>query len=186
MQATDILMGEHRNIEKVLDALDTAASRLWAEEEIRPGFFIEAADFIKGYADGCHHAKEEGVLFISMQKHGVPVQGGPIGVMLDEHEQGRMTTSAMRQAAERWEDGDDAAIRDVIQNARNYVSLLRQHIAKEDQILFPMAERALPLADQEQMLEAFKRVAREDISESVCANYLELAERLEKEAKPLE
>ena len=186
MQATEILMDEHRTIERLLSALDKMASRLWAGEEVHPSYFIEAADFIQGYADGCHHAKEENVLFIAMQEHGVPVQGGPIGVMLQEHEQGRTTTRAMRQAAERWEAGDTTAINDVIQHARGYTSLLHQHIAKEDGILFPMAERALPPAGHEQLLAEFKRVNNEEIGEDVFEKYLDLADRLEKEANSVD
>src|SRR4030065_429878 len=68
---------------------------------LSPGVFIMAADFIKGFADGCHHKKEEGVLFPAMQAAGVPSEGGPISVMLAEHEQGRRLTAGMRAAAER-------------------------------------------------------------------------------------
>ncbi|MGE5602975.1 MAG: hemerythrin domain-containing protein, partial [Nitrososphaerales archaeon] len=63
MQATDILMEEHRVIERVLTSLERAAVRLDNGEAVRPGFFVDAADFVKGFADGCHHKKEEGVLF---------------------------------------------------------------------------------------------------------------------------
>src|SRR5665647_2426724 len=63
MRATEALMQEHRVIERVLDALEIAASHLERERPVRPGFFLEAADFIAGFADGCHHRKEEGVLF---------------------------------------------------------------------------------------------------------------------------
>ena len=63
MNATEILMDEHRVIERVLDALESAANLATQGGQIRPGFFIDASDFIKGFADGCHHMKEEGVLF---------------------------------------------------------------------------------------------------------------------------
>ncbi|HLA08413.1 MAG TPA: hemerythrin domain-containing protein, partial [Anaerolineales bacterium] len=62
MQATDILIQEHRVIEKVLDSLETAANRLSAGDAIPMDFFLKAADFIKNFADGCHHKKEEGIL----------------------------------------------------------------------------------------------------------------------------
>src|SRR5512136_1643014 len=106
MEATNILMEEHRVIERVLSTLEAAAERLGQNQPLRPGFFIDAADFIKGFADGCHHMKEEGVLFKAMTAQGMPVEGGPIAVMLAEHEQGRAFTRAMRQAAQRLQDGD--------------------------------------------------------------------------------
>ena len=137
MEATDILSSEHRVIERVIVALEAGADRLETGQEIRVSFFTDAADFIAGFADGCHHKKEEGVLFIAMQAQGMPVQGGPIGVMLAEHEQGRVYTRAMRLAAERLEQGDLTARAAVVQNARGYANLLRNHIAKEDTYPFP-------------------------------------------------
>ena len=181
MKATDILMEEHRVIERVLVSLEQAANRASLGETIRPGLFVEAADFIKGFADGCHHRKEEGVLFQAMAEGGVPVQGGPIGVMLAEHEQGRLYTRGMRQAAEKWQAGDESAREEVVENAFGYVSLLRGHIQKEDNILFPMAGRVIPPEKQEGVTAAFDHVEHEETGEGVHEKYLAMAEALEKE-----
>ncbi len=88
MKATDILMDEHQVILRVISALEGAVDKI-DSGKISPAFFIDASDFIKNFADGCHHVKEEGVLFKYMEAGGVPVQGGPIGVMLSDHEAGR-------------------------------------------------------------------------------------------------
>ena len=79
-------MAEHRVIERVIQALENAAQCLEGGRDVRPGFFVDAADFIAGFADGCHHRKEEGVLFKAMIENGVPVHGGPVAVMLYEHQ----------------------------------------------------------------------------------------------------
>lgn len=184
MEATDILSSEHRVIERVIAALEKGADRLESGEDIRIDFFTDAADFIAGFADGCHHKKEEGVLFIAMQAQGMPVQGGPIGVMLAEHEQGRVYTRAMRAAAERLEQGDLTARAVVVQNARGYANLLRNHIAKEDSVLFPMADRVIPLDQHAQVALDFERVEHEETGEGVHEKYLALAERLEKDVLP--
>lgn len=181
MEATDILSSEHRVIERVIAALEAGADRLENGQEIRVSFFTDAADFIAGFADGCHHKKEEGVLFIAMQAQGMPAQGGPIGVMLAEHEQGRIYTRAMRASAERLEQGDITAREAVVQNARGYANLLRNHIAKEDTILFPMAARVIPLDQHAQVAIDFERVEHEETGEGVHEKYLALAERLEKD-----
>lgn len=183
MEATDILSSEHRVIERVVSALEAAAAALESGRDVRASFFTDAADFISGFADGCHHKKEEGVLFLAMQAHGMPVQGGPIGVMLAEHEQGRIYTRAMRAAAEKLEQGDLNARASVIQNARAYASLLRAHIIKEDQILFPMAGRVIPASQHAQVTLDFERVEHEETGAGIHEKYLALAERLEQEAK---
>jgi hemerythrin-like domain-containing protein len=85
MKATDILMEEHQVILRVITTLEAGALALNRGEPVRAEFFIDAASFIKGFADGCHHQKEEGVLFKEMVANGMSLQGGPIAVMLFEH-----------------------------------------------------------------------------------------------------
>ena len=183
MKATQILMEEHRVIERVIGSLEKAAQRMEQGADVRPGFFVEASQFIKGFADGCHHKKEEGVLFKAMVEHGLPAEGGPVGVMLVEHEMGRTYTRGMHEAAQQLEAGDSAARAQVIRNARGYATLLRQHIAKEDGILFPMAAQVIPVAEQDHVMEGFEHVEHEETGEGVHEKYLALAERLEQEVK---
>lgn len=182
MKATDELKAEHRVIERVIGSLETMAGRLAAGQAVRPQFFLEAADFIKNFADGCHHQKEEGVLFKMLAEHGMPEEDGPLAVMLDEHEQGREFTQGMRQAAERLAAGDPAAGGTVAENAQGYAALLRQHIQKEDNILFVMAERVIPPQAHDQVAQAFERVEHQETGRGVHAKYLALAEALEREA----
>jgi hemerythrin-like domain-containing protein len=181
MEATNILSAEHRVIERVLASLEQAAQRVDRGEAVRPGFFSDAADFVKGFADGCHHRKEEGVLFPAMEAAGIPRNGGPIGVMLTEHEEGRAFTSGMRSAAQRLEDGDATARPDLVRNALAYVELLRQHILKEDSVLFPMADHVIPAHQQGAVSAAFDRIEHEETGEGVHEKYLALAEKLERE-----
>jgi hemerythrin-like domain-containing protein len=182
MKATEILMQEHRVIEGVLDTLQTGAQSARGGAPVRPAFFIEAADFIRGFADGCHHHKEEGVLFKMMADNGFPTQGGPVAMMLQEHELGRQYTRAMRAAAEKWAQGDESTRQTVVENALGYVALLRQHILKEDSILFPMADRAIPVGEHAEVLSGFERVEHEETGEGIHEKYLALAERLRAEA----
>ena len=98
MKATEILIEEHQVISRVLDTMENAVESAAQGLPVRPEFFIDSAAFIKGFADGCHHRKEENVLFKAITDSGVPVQGGPVGVMLSEHEQGRAFTRGMRAA----------------------------------------------------------------------------------------
>jgi len=181
MEATKILKEEHRVIERVLASLEAAAGRLEAGELIRPEIFIMSADFIKGFADGIHHRKEEGVLFPAMQAAGIPSEGGPIGVMLAEHQEGRRLTAAMRAAAEKLQAGDAGGSEELVQNALPYVALLRGHIAKEDDILFPMADQAIRGPTREEVSQALEHVEHEGMGLGAHQQFLALAESIERE-----
>jgi hemerythrin-like domain-containing protein len=178
MELTEILSSEHRVIEQVLAALDAAANRLDAGEAVRPGFFIDAVRFIRNFADGYHHAKEEGGLFEAMSRNGMPSHGGPIGVMLHEHTRARELTAGLGAAADRWSAGDSSAVDTVVDHARAYAELLTQHIFKEDNILFPMAAQVIAPEERQGILDAFRRMEREQAQKGSKESYLDLARAL--------
>jgi hemerythrin-like domain-containing protein len=178
MQSTEILSSEHRVIERVIAALDVAANRLEAGEAVRPGFFVDATRFIRNFADGYHHGKEEGVLFEAMARNGMSMDDGPIGVMCYEHERARELTAGLGDAAARLAAGDRSVADTVADYARAYGELLTQHIYKEDNILFPMAAHAIAPQDQDKVLDEFERIEREQAENGSKASYLDLAQTL--------
>lgn len=180
MKPTDTLRAEHRVIERVLGAVEAAARRLDAGRALDAAFFVLASDFIRGFADGCHHRKEEGILFPALQAAGIPSEGGPIAVMLHEHDLGRQFTAVMRAAAEKLQAGDTSARDDVVRAATAYASLLRQHIAKEDNILFMMADRVLDADAQARIAEEFERVELQETGEGGHERFHEVAATLER------
>jgi hemerythrin-like domain-containing protein len=144
MEAIETLMGEHRIIERGLDALTAFANGSphgTADDRRELGRFVE---FIREFADACHHGKEEDILFTAMVEAGFHSQGGPIAVMLHEHGVGREFVGRLAELAGQeapWSGADREALSEA---AHGYANLLRQHIHKEDSILYPMAEQHLP------------------------------------------
>lgn len=183
MKALAILRAEHRVIESVLDALQQASERLYEGKPVKPAFFFEALTFIREFADGCHYMKEEGVLFEAMTAAGLSNDIGPITVMLSEHEEARRLALNMKDAAEKWLQGDTNAAHDVATNAIRYVTLLRQHIFKEDTILFPLAEKAIPPDRYDTIDEAVRGIEYKTAHNGNYSAYLELAGKLSNEMK---
>ncbi len=184
MSATDELRTDHRAIERMLAVLEAAAQRLEQGERVRPDVFRQGVDFVRNFADRCHHAKEEENLFPRMEARGVPRDGGPIGVMLFEHDEGRAFVGAIAAAIDVYERDGQAAARAIAENARGYVDLLRQHIMKEDNVLFPMADRVLTPADQAELEQRFEQIETERMGPGVhppLADYHQLLDELEQE-----
>ncbi len=172
MKATDILMDEHRVIEQVLNCLEKLADRCEAGERFDGASALQALECFRNFADRCHHGKEEGHLFPLLEARGFGRQGGPTGVMLHEHEEGRGLVAAMAEAVER------AAPRDFVRHARAYIELLREHIRKEDQCLFPMAAGILSGADAESLAQRFGAVEKIEMGEGTHERFLQLANDL--------
>lgn len=110
----------------------------------------------------------------------MPRQGGPIGVMLYEHTQGRDYVRGMAEAVSAYRAGDAKAASRFAENARGYVPLLSQHIYKEDNILYPMADRFLSPQKQAELLEEFALVERERMGPGKHEEYHALLEELER------
>ncbi|MBX3268811.1 MAG: hemerythrin domain-containing protein [Sandaracinaceae bacterium] len=140
MRPTERLMEEHRAILRALDVLERIADRYGDAPSAHAEDARAVVGFIRGFADELHHGKEEAMLFPAMEEVGHSLRAGPIGVMLTEHDEGRALVRAMEGALDQAEGGADS----FAAAAYSFAELLRAHIDKEDGILFPLAERALP------------------------------------------
>ena len=161
MSATQILRQEHEAILKMLDATEEVAGRLQANETVSPEILGGLLKFFRLFADRCHHGNEEDLLFPLLEQKGMPRDGGPVGAMLLEHEQGRKLIQQMSKAESDYSQGRVGAGPLWAEAASGYVELLRQHIFKENNILFVMAERMLSANEQELLSEAFEKNERE-------------------------
>ncbi len=178
MGPTRILSDEHRVIEQVLSSLERMAAEFRAAGRVESEPALRAVEFFRTFADACHHAKEESLLFPAFEAAGYPRAGGPTGVMLEEHEQGRAAVRAMAQSIEAASRGVPEALRAFLESASTYIALLRQHILKEDTCLFPMAEEALGAEEKRRLAEAFEKVETEEMGAGTHERMLRIAEDL--------
>jgi len=163
MLATEVLKEEHKAIKLMLDVLEEICNRLESGEKIDYKHLEQVLDSIRTFADKCHHGKEEDLLFPAMEEAGVPREGGPIGVMLEEHEMGRKYVGKIVQGVLKYKEGDQEAIREIVENARGYILLLRNHIDKEDNVLYMIADKYLSEEKQKELLDEFEKVEEEKI-----------------------
>ena len=141
---TQTLVDEHRLILRMIALLERNAPRTAAGGYCNWQFYLDSVDFIRNYADRFHHAKEEDVLFEALVTNGMPRANSPVAAMLMEHDQGRAYVSAMENAAREALAGQPGREAVIAENALAYAELLLGHISKEDEILYPLAERVIP------------------------------------------
>ncbi len=125
MQATELLKNEHRVIEQVLNCLDRMVDWCLAEGVLDTHDARQAIAFFRNFADRCHHGKEENHLFPALEARGVARAGGPVGVMLCEHERGRTYLGGMEEAVADFEAGEPGALNRFAAHAEAYLGLLR-------------------------------------------------------------
>ena len=175
-KATELLSDEHRVIERVLAVLEKLTTR---PVENSLDCWKKALDFFSHFADQCHHFKEEQVLFPAMEEHGIPREGGPIGMMLMEHEEGRGYVRAMLAAIRLVETKNEVAKEILVDKAKAYVRLLKDHIQKENEVLFRIADDVFSADEQKALLRSFEEHEAKEIGEGVHEKYLKLVEELE-------
>lgn len=150
---TKILSDEHQNILKVIDVVLEECEQMENGNEINSSFFKDVIYFIKNYADGFHHAKEENILFKTMLDDPENMHCNPIPVMLHEHDKGRNYVKGMEDALL------NNDVNKLIENASGYGYLMQEHIYKEDKILYPMAEEGLNDGQKLNIEEQYRNVS---------------------------
>ena len=165
--ALQMLSDEHKNILTVIDILLRECDSIESGKKIDETFFKKAIGFIEGYADKFHHAKEEDILFVELCKDEVQMRCNPTQQMLHEHDLGRNFIKELKEGIKK--DNKDK----IIENTRGYAYLLKDHIFKEDNILYPMADESLSPSIKNDILNKFKQVEMElDKEKDKCLLFL--------------
>jgi hemerythrin-like domain-containing protein len=167
MNITQVLTEEHQNILKVIEGVLKECNEIESGKDLDKGYFAEVIDFIKNYADAYHHAKEEDILFKAMLENVGNMHCNPIPVMIHEHDEGRQY---MKNLGKGIANSDKEQI---LTNARGYCFLLQNHIYKEDNILYPMAEEALSEVQKEEVQAKYNQVKDELFSSRELEKYVD-------------
>lgn len=172
---TQILKEEHESILKVIEALKRECYKIQEGDKLDKNFFQQAVDFVKNYADSFHHAKEEDILFIQMKGHMDELHCNPVEQMLAEHKLGRDYIKKLIEGIK--EEKKEKAARSCL----GYCELLQDHIFKEDNILYPMADEVFSQKENEYLLDKFKKIEEGDKFFKVnLKKYLDFANLAEK------
>jgi len=162
-QPTQILRDEHDVILRSLELLESFSTRLGDGQTVSPDTLDSLIEFFRLYADKTHHGKEEALLFPAMVAKGFSYESGPIHCMMSDHEQNRTLTRSMIAAIEEMRVGDKRAAMRFAEAADRYVYVLREHIQKENLVLFNMAEQVLAKTDEPDLMAKFTQVDEKEI-----------------------
>lgn len=178
MTAVEVMMGEHRNIEPMLEVVRKACFQILEGKDVNYDDFALIIEYIREYADAYHHRKEEVMLFNRMLEHlGVLGEKTIKYGMLVEHDLGRMYINNLEEALKNLKAGNEEAKLDVIANAISYTDLLKRHINKEDNVIYKFALRELDEGVINTINEEF--VVYEEENKATREKYLKILKQLE-------
>jgi hemerythrin-like domain-containing protein len=161
MKATQRLRDEHEGVLAMLDSIDSIARDAETGTEPDGAELDSILDFLRTFVDRCHHAKEEEFLFPALRAAG-PMSEGPVAQMLAEHDMGRKYVAEMGEARASIGQGTAVRLR-FAKAARGYSELLRSHIRKENEVLFPLADRLIGAEKADSLYAEFEAVEEERI-----------------------
>lgn len=156
--AIDMLTHEHEVILKVVAGLQGLAGSIRAGRKVDVALLREAVAFMREFADRCHHAKEEDLLFPAFVAHGVPLHGCPIDALLHEHRQGRELVGRLADATDDYARNRPEAGGEIAEAIDGIAALYPNHIWKEDDMVFPMAARLLSDEARAELYARFEEV----------------------------
>ena len=162
MKATKQLRNEHEGVKIMLRILEQVCKQLESKGSLNKEHFESILEFLKVFVDTCHHGKEEDLLFPALEAVGVPKEG-PITTALHQHELGRTYVKAMNNAFSAFATGDRSSSQDIAQNAQDYISLLKDHIEMENNVLFVAADNRLSRKMQDELFEGFEKIEEQRI-----------------------
>jgi hemerythrin-like domain-containing protein len=178
MKATSILVTEHRLIEQVLNCLERMVERCESERRLESAPARDAIGFFRGFTERCHWTKEEAELLPTMQAMGISPERCLGCSLFQRREQARLHVDAMEATIGAASCGDSTALKEFIEQARAYIELLLEYIAKQEDCLFSMIAQALPEADKARLSRALETACSHGEEARACDTYIDLANRL--------
>lgn len=156
------LIKEHRVLGVVLNALDIEMQNLDGQP-FPVESFRQALDFLTNFTEHWHLIKEEERLFPLLWEKGVPLENGPLGKMMAEHQTGRERLTAIRAHLAAAEQGDPDALPQLLSEVRVYVAFMREHMRKEEQRVYNVARTLLDRKDLERLAREFEEVEQDQV-----------------------
>jgi len=171
------LMWEHRLIERMIKLVRAELVVIAETEKLDLNFVALATDFLRTYADRCHHGKEEDILFRELARKDLSERDKTtMQELIEEHAYARKTVISLLQAADRYVAGNIDSMNEVLKLLRELSEFYPRHIEKEDKRFFHPCMKYFTAAEQQSMLQEFWEFDRKMIHEK----YAKVVEEMER------
>ena len=178
----DFLVAEHEMIERAMAALKSNLEKI--DEAVKAPLQMQRAiDFLLEFGDKMHNTKEERFLFPLMGQKGLPVEGGPLGVMLMEHDAERKLLGRMIAELPNLAEATAAARQKFAAEGFEYLTIRAEHIWKENDVLYPMGRKVISEEENVTLLKEFKTLDKQTYGDTARQHYEQMLAEVEKNSE---
>jgi len=178
----DFLVSEHEMIERAMAVLKSNLEKI-DQAAKTPLQMQRAIDFLLEFGDKMHNTKEEKFLFPLMGKKGVPVEGGPIGVMLMEHDAERKLLQRMMGQLHNLAEATTAGRQKFAAEGFEYLKIRAEHIWKENDVLYAMGRKVFSEEENTSLLQDFKNLDQQTYGPDARKHYEQMLAEVEKDSE---
>jgi hemerythrin-like domain-containing protein len=178
MSPTENLKREHKAIYEVLNIMSRIADDIKAKKVFYTADIDSIVDFLIVFWYNCHNQKEEQVFYPALVKAGIQTDDESIGDITHEHSMGRIYIREMSYSIENCKIGNAFSCERLVDSLNSYVNLLRFHIQKEEEVLFPKADNVITEENLREISNQFEAIEEQTIGHSVHEQYFELLKQL--------
>ena len=160
MTLTENLISEHKDIIELLGIMNKIADNIESKNVFYTSDIEDIIEFLDFFIDKSHHSKEE-IFYQELSLQEIDRENVPVSVMLYEHVLTRKYMNDIKSCIENCKVGNNFSVELLAESLVNYIRLINNHISKEENIIFPLANKVLSDEKQNELYQKFKEVETE-------------------------
>ena len=177
MTPTENLTNEHKDIIELLNIMNKIAENIKSNNVFYTKDVEDIIDYLKHFIELSPNVKEK-ILYPSLELSGIPIENESISIMLYEHALAQNYLNEISSSVENCKIGNDFSGEMLADNLNKYVVLIKNHIHKEEKIIFPIAIKELSEEKQKEIYKQFKEIEEKIVSTGINKYYHKLLKKL--------
>jgi hemerythrin-like domain-containing protein len=178
MKPTDNLIIEHREISELLNIMSIIAENIKSKDVFYPNDVEEIINYLIIILDKSHQGKEDGVLYPELILSGIPKETAPLSIINYEHNLAKHYLNDINSCVVNCKIGNDFSGELLADSLTNYVIVIQNHIQREEEIVFPLANEVLSDEKQNEISQKFEDIEQKNMAHNFADHFNKLLNKL--------
>ena len=178
MKPTDNLIIEHREISELLNIMSVIAENIKSKDVFYPNDVDDIIDSLIILLDKSHHGKEEEVFYPELLLSGIPKEKAPLSIINYEHMLAKRYLNEINSCVVNCKIGNDFSGELLADSLTNYVVVIQNHIQREEENVFPLANKTFSVEKQKEIYQKFEDIEQKNITHDFNEHFNKLLNKL--------